>query len=355
LSVFFRQYLMFSSEILMLQHRPTDAEVVFDYSSITVREIGSFHVGGSIHSLSGMPQRERVHTSGGAVHPIDPNGEIMSGQMYVQYVRLASPKSSHPLLLWHGGGMTGATWETTPDGREGWQMFFLRAGLDVYVSDALERGRSSWAPFPQVYADAPYFRTGREAWEDVFRFGPKGSWHADPALRQAHEGIRFPTQYMDTFMKQFVPRWASNNHSTQNAYDALIERLDGSIVITHSQGGNFGLTAALHAPDRVKAVISIEPSGAPDPRTADAAILRGVPHLFIWGDFISHRPSLQQHALPTIRAWSDALTNAGADVEWLDLPSIGIKGNSHALMSDDNSDDIAKIILDWLKRHDLVA
>lgn len=54
--------------------------------------------------------------------------------------------------------MTGVNWDTTPDGRPGWQMFFLRAGFDTYVSDAVERGRASWAPFPQVYPEAPFFR-----------------------------------------------------------------------------------------------------------------------------------------------------------------------------------------------------
>jgi hypothetical protein len=86
----------------------------------------------------------------------------MLGQMYVQYVQLAAPRAAAPLLMWHGGGMTGANWETTADGRPGWQMFFLRSGFDTYVSDAVERGRASWAPHPQAYSDAPYFRTARE-------------------------------------------------------------------------------------------------------------------------------------------------------------------------------------------------
>ena len=52
-------------------------------------------------------------------------------------------------------------------------MFFLHAGFDTFVSDAVERRRASFAPFPQVYAEAPYFRTAKEAWEDTFRFGPE--------------------------------------------------------------------------------------------------------------------------------------------------------------------------------------
>jgi pimeloyl-ACP methyl ester carboxylesterase len=321
---------------------------------ILVDEIGSFHVGGQLHTITGLAPRARVSTANGAVHPVDPNGEIAAGQMYVQYVRLASPRALHPLLLWHGGGMSGVNWETTPDGRPGWQMFFLRAGFDVFVSDAVERGRASWAPYPDIYAEAPYFRTGREAWEETFRLGPAGSWHADPALRRSHAAMRFPVAHMEAFMNQFVPRWACNNERTQIAYDALVAKLDSAIVLTHSQGGQFGLTAALHAPERVKAVISLEPSGAPDPQRHDPACLRGVPHLFVWGDHLDKHPFWVE-SLPRVRRWSAALEKAGVDVEWLDLPAQGIRGNSHALMADDNSDAIAHRVLDWMKDRALVA
>jgi hypothetical protein len=49
--------------------------------SISVAEIGSFHVGGRLVRLEGLPLRERVSTPGGPAHHIDPNGEIISGQM----------------------------------------------------------------------------------------------------------------------------------------------------------------------------------------------------------------------------------------------------------------------------------
>lgn len=40
------------------------------------------------------------------------------------------------------------------------------------------------------------------------------------------------------------------------------------------------------------------------------------------------------------------------DVTWVDLPEAGVHGNSHALMADDNSDEIAAIVLQWLaERH----
>jgi len=321
---------------------------------IAIRDIGSFHIGGQMLTLTGLSPRHRVSSIGGAVHVIDPNGEMMAGQMYVQYVRLAAPRGRYPLLLWHGGGMTGVNWETTPDGRPGWQMFFLRAGFDVYTSDAVERGRAGWAPFPQVYADAPYFRTAREAWEETFRFGPVGSWHIEPALRGRHPGLRFPAAHIEQFMQQFVPRWGSNNPATQRAYDALLAHLDGGIVLTHSQAGSFGLHAALHAPQRVRAVISLEPSGAPDPEHYDLATLRAVPHLFVWGDYLE-RHAFWVESLPGLRRYSAALVQAGVDVEWLELPKLGITGNSHALMADDNSDVVAELVLDWMRRHQLIT
>jgi hypothetical protein len=148
--------------------------------------------------------------------------------------------------------MTGVNWETTPDGRAGWQMFFLRAGYNTCVSDAVERGRASWAPFPNVFPEAPYFRTAREAREETFRFGPAGSLRADPALRRTHPGLRFPAAHFDEFLCQFAPRWGCNDALTQAAYDALLARTrNAPIVVSHSQGGSFGLTAAAKAPQRV--------------------------------------------------------------------------------------------------------
>jgi len=323
--------------------------------ALLVREIGSFFVGGERVRLQGLPARARISTSHGPVHPIDPNGEIMAGQMYVQYVRLVSPRAPVPLLLWHGGGMTGVNWETTPDGRPGWQMFFLRAGFDVFVSDAVERGRASWAPYPQVYAEAPYFRTAKEAWEETFRFGPAGSWHTDPALRRPHAGLRFPTAAFDAFLNQFAPRWGCNDVLTQRAYNALLGRMpDGAIVLTHSQGGNFGLTAAVACPDRVRAVISLEPSGAPDPAEHDPRLVAGVPHLFIRGDYLDQH-SFWVSSRPASERWRDALRDAGCDVTWIELPERGIRGNTHALMADDNSDDIAGMVLEWMQARGLIG
>ena len=136
-----------------------------------VKEVGSFHVGGHTETLNGLPSKEIVFSPGAPAIKVDPNGEFEVEQMYVQFVKQAAPKSKLPLLLWHGGGLSGATWETKPDGKPGWQQFFLNAGYDVYVSDAVERGRASWARYPEIFKSEPFFRPKKEAWE-LFRIGP---------------------------------------------------------------------------------------------------------------------------------------------------------------------------------------
>ena len=311
-----------------------------------IAEIGSFHVGGRVVTLDGLPKKEIVFSPGAPPLTVDPNGEFAVEQMYVQYVKQTAPKARYPLLLWHGGGLTGVTWETTPDGRPGWQDFFIRAGHDVYVSDAVERGRASWARYPEVFKTEPMFRTQKEAWE-LFRLGP--TYDPDPARRTPFPGTQFPTDHLAQFMKQGVPRWVTDDAATQAAYDALVQRICPCVVLTHSQGGNFGFTAALHAPDKIRALISIEPSGAPDPAKTEITALKGVPHLVVYGDYLETSPFWQRILTNTTR-YQSALATQGGTADLLSLPTTGIHGNTHMLMMDHNSDEIATLVQAWIER-----
>jgi hypothetical protein len=42
------------------------------------------------------------------------------------------------------------------------------------------------------------------------------------------------------------------------------------------------------------------------------------------------------------------IKGAGGSVDFVDLPDIGIKGNTHMLMMDKNSDQVADVIQKWL-------
>lgn len=315
-----------------------------------IAEIGSFHVGGRTVALTGLPTKEISFSAGMAPIKVDPNGEFEVEQMYVQYVKQTAPKGRYPLLLWHGGGLSGVTWETKPDGKPGWQSFFTNAGHDVYVSDAVERGRASWARYPEIFKSEPFFRTGKEAW-DIFRFGP--TFDNDPAKRVAFPGEQFPVEALQQFMKQGVPRWATNDVATQAAYDALVQKVCPCVIVTHSQGGNFGFNAALHAPDKVKALISIEPSGAPDPSKVDVAALKGVPHLVVYGDFMEMSPFWQK-ILPATYRYRAALAAQGGVADLLELPKAGVRGNTHMLMMDRNSDVVAGMVQEWMGKQGLM-
>ena len=149
-------------------------------SPLAIREIGGFHAGGHIAGVTGKPlSRVRVARNG-PDRVVDLNGDYITGQCYVQYARLAEPVHDVPVMFWHGGAMTGVTWETTPDGKPGWQMYFLRAGYDVFVCDAFERGRAGSSPYPEIYAGPPIYRTQNEAWS-LFRMGPEDGYASNPA------------------------------------------------------------------------------------------------------------------------------------------------------------------------------
>ena len=320
--------------------------------SIAIGRIGSFHVEGREIIARDLPLQEGVFTRGSPPRTIDLNGEHEAEQMYVQFVQLAEPKAKYPLLMWHGGGMTGVTWEDTPDGRPGWQLTFLRNGHDVYVSDAVERGRASWCCVPGVYEGSVVTRTKQECWEG-FRCGPAGSWDPDPAKRKAYDGQRFPVDAIDAFHRQTVPRWTTSDVPTQRAYDRLVRKVGPAVIMVHSQGGNFGFTAALHAPDKVRAYIGIEPSGTPDLTSADLATIRDIPHLIVWGDYIDITPQWVE-SRGRVEAYSDAVRAAGGTFDIIDLPALGIKGNSHFPMMDDNSDQVAALVQDWMTQQSLM-
>lgn len=318
---------------------------------IAVREIGSLHIGGRIATVEGLEPREIIFSPGAPPMRMNPNGQFRVEQMYAQYVRLQNPRARYPLLLWHGGGLTGVTYETTPDGRPGWQMFFLRQGHDVFTSDAMERGRSGWARFPEILAGEPVFRTMGEGW-GLFRVGPQDGWNANPAQRRAFDNTRFPVAAWDQFMAQAVPRWVTTDRQIQAAYDAYVQAACPCVIVVHSQGGNFAFNAALNAPDKVRAIVAIEPSGAP-PATADAARVRGIPHLVVWGDHIEGN-AFWRGVRTNVTRWQDQIRAAGGTADTLDLPAAGIAGSSHMMMMDTNSDEIAARIQAWIATRGLM-
>src|SRR5260370_12102263 len=102
---------------------------------IVLRGMGSLHVGGRIVELHGKPVRDIVRVPGGPSSKLDRNGQYQVEQMDAQYFLPKDRKGKGPLLMWHCGGLTGVTYETTPDRPEGRLNIFVRKGWVLYVSD----------------------------------------------------------------------------------------------------------------------------------------------------------------------------------------------------------------------------
>lgn len=316
---------------------------------IAVSELGSFHIGGSERELRGLPSRQLTFGANSQPITVDPNGQFETGQMYVQYVKLDRPKAKYPLLMWHGGGSTGNVWESKPDGKDGWQSIFLRYGHDVYLSDAVERGRAGWSQFPEIYAGAPFFRTKAELWT-IARIGPR--WSGNAKTSPTFEGSQFPVEAFDQSFKGGVPRWNVNFEATQKAYDQYVEKVCPCVLLIHSQAGSFAFPAALKRPDLIKAIVAIEPSEVP-PATVDPAALAKTPFLFIWGDNLA-KNDLWVRLRSNVKTWEDRLLATGAPVTVIDLPDQNIKGNTHAMMFDRNSERIAALIQEWMAKEGLM-
>ncbi len=314
------------------------------HPGIQLQDMGSFHIGGSHIQIKDKPIKEiDVNPNSGRRIIVDPNGTYHVGQIYVQYYIPQNVLSRYPLLLWHGGGMTGKTYETTPDGRPGWLNYFVRCGWKTYLSDAVERGRSGWCPAAQMYEEPPTlfnhtyifqrFRLGRSFQEKTL-----------------FENSRFPIHAFEEYSMEFVPRWTSTSDQTVDAYCKLLERLGPSVIVAHSQGATLAFEVMEKKPELVKALVAVEPYAAGTPERISQ--IRHIPILWIFGDYTDEVPAWKE-AKETATAYCEEFCRHNGDGQVLELDRIGIRGNSHMMMMEYNNFEIADLIEDWLIDHRL--
>jgi len=285
---------------------------------------------------------------GGAPLPVDTpmhgGDEMIVGAMYVQHIAPAELSFPYPVVFIHGGMHTGVTWETTPDGRAGWQTLFVRAGFDTYVVDQPYRGRSApdltaLAPSVPSSGPAPQVAVGGRAIAEFLHRG----------------GGRFPSHRTDHYVKQFWPDFGmvaavEQGHpgiSDPRAVPPMLELLDRvgpAALVTHSQGGDLGWRLAVAAPEKIAGIVAVEPSrtspGLDDPAFPD------IPVCVIWGDNTPDAgPVLSKIDVDAGRAIAAHRRNVTIDV----LPEAGITGNGHMLMMESNNAEIAQRIAGWLR------
>jgi pimeloyl-ACP methyl ester carboxylesterase len=96
----------------------------------------------------------------------------------------------------------------------------------------------------------------------------------------------------------------------------------------------------------------VETSGTPDVDKTDYTRLRNTPVLWVWGDHLNDYPfwvTLRQRQ----ELFRSRIVAAGGTADLIDLPQAGIRGNTHMVMMDRNSDAVAALIQRWLENQRL--
>jgi hypothetical protein len=327
---------------------------------ITIQEQGSFAVGGKVATNPGQFDK---------LKPSNPAGQTYHGDHLYAFYQIPENARALPLVMWHGAGQFSKTWETTPDGREGFQNIFLRRGFSTYLIDQPRRGDAGRSMVETTIKPIH----DEQFWFNQFRVG---LWP------DCFPGVQFSCdqETLNQYFRAMTPNTGPFDLAViSDAVAALFDKIGPGILITHSQSGGPGWLTVTKAPN-VKAVVAFEPGsnfvfpegelpkpvpnaldtleGVPVPMSEFMALTR-IPIIIFYGDNIPAEPV----KLPTqdgwrarlemARLWRDTVNKHGGDVTLVHLPEIGITGNTHFPFSDLNNVVIADQVSKFLKEKGL--
>lgn len=303
---------------------------------IVLKTMGSFFFGGSVQTLE--------------------NGETFHGEHgYAQYY-IPQEARNLPIIMWHGIGQSGKTFESTPDGREGYQAILTRRDWPVYIIDQPHRGRAGRTMAKAGEVASPTAMYESAAW-DAFRLGlwipPQGP-KAFPKVQMPLDGYT-----IDQFFRQQTPDTGKEPDRKTLAETAgkLLDRTGPAILMTHSGSGQYGWATAMERPELVRAVVAYEPGHyvfpegeIPDdiPRSrihvtamdtpavpvAEFEKLTRMPILIVFGDNIArdisdgYNSEVWRASSLRGRQFVEAVNRHGGDASIVFLPDLGIKGNT---------------------------
>jgi pimeloyl-ACP methyl ester carboxylesterase len=331
------------------------------------------------------------------------DGQIMSGQMFVQYQIPQNKRHPYPVVMWHGGGQTGTNFLGTPDGRKGWAEYFLEQGYAVYVVDQPARARSGY--FTEVYGE-----TRRPNTDAMSRRFTAPANYSDYPQAKLHtqwpgKGVAGDPVYDQFFASQVedIRDVSVIERLNRAAGVALLDRIGPAILLTHSQSGPFGWGIADSRPRLVKGILAVEPNGPPFHENVTV----GVPEWFKdgpigrpWGitrGALTYSPAaakpedlnMTREAAPEraglVRCWAQGgsprqlpnlqripiliivseasyhapydhctskyLAQAGVKHDFVRLPDVGISGNGHMMMLEKNNLEIAAFLDSWTRKN----
>ncbi|HRO45353.1 alpha/beta fold hydrolase [Agriterribacter sp.] len=324
-------------------------------SSLIIKEQGAFSAGGTVVKSEGTFD---------ALKPwnVPQGGQTRHGDHADVFYQLPANSKQHSMVFLHGYGQSRRSWQTTADGREGFADIFLRKGYGVYLVDQPGRGDAGQTTKPGQITATPDDQT----WFTQFRIGLYPSFN---------EGVQFPkdSTSLDRFYRMMTPNTGNVDETTiVNAMSAVFDKTGDGILFTHSAGGSPGWKTAIKN-DHVKAIVAIEPGGFTFPEGEVPEGNRGgrgvplnaflklteIPIVVYYGDYIPKEEtsaaslSFWRNVLTTAQQWAKVVNAHGGDVTIVHLPELGIKGNTHFIMSDLNSKEIADLLAKWLKEKGL--
>jgi pimeloyl-ACP methyl ester carboxylesterase len=330
------------------------ADQAAKFEPLTVQEQGSFAVGGTVARTPGTYNNNNPTAEGQSFH---------GDHLYAFYQVPQDPRPL-PIVMLHGAFQSGRSWETTPDGREGFQTMFLRRHFPVYIVDQPRRGRAGNStvaatveptPFDQLFFDQ--FRIGK--WPDYF------------------ENVQFDRkpETLDQFLRSVTPNTGPYDAGViSDAMAALFGKTGPGILFSHSQAGGPGWLTAIKS-QNVKGIVALEPGSGfifpegelPDEMPSAAGTLRPeavpladfeklsrIPIVIYYGDNFPTEPTAERGQdnwrvrLAMAKLWVETVNKHGGDAQLVHLPEIGIRGNTHFLMSDLNNVEIADQISAFL-------
>ena len=326
---------------------------------LVIQEQGSFAVGGT------------VITNPGIFDPYKPTpeGQTFRGDHAYVFYQVPVKARKYPLVMWHGIGQFSKTFETTPDGREGYQNIFLRNNYSVYLIDQPRRGNAGRSTVTATINPIP----DEQQWFDVFRVGVWPSYF---------DGVQFArdTETLNQYFRSMTPSiGAIDIEVNTDAVSSLFTKIGEGILVTHSHSGGMGWKTAVKN-SNIKAIVSYEPGSGflfpegelPAPIASSAGsleaigitmkdfmLLTKIPIVIYYGDNIPENPSPNPGAdgwrarLAMARKWGDTVNKYGGDVTVVHLPEVGLKGNTHFPFSDLNNIQVADLMNKWLKEKGL--
>ncbi|HBH85392.1 MAG: alpha/beta hydrolase [Bacteroidetes bacterium GWE2_41_25] len=344
---------------LLLVVIPASAQKSEKQKPILIEIQGSFPVGGT------------VITSPGTFDPYNqtPAGQTYHGDHAYVFYQIPVKARKFPLVMWHGIGQFSKTWETTPDGREGFQNIFLRRGFPVYLIDQPRRGKAGRSTVAGTIAPTP----DEQGWFGTFRIGIWPDYF---------EGVQFARdpETLNQYFRAMTPNIGPIDINLNvEAISELFKKIGPAILVTHSHSGGMGWRTAIKN-QNVKAIVSYEPGSGflfpegevPAPIPSSGGTLGAVavplsefmqlikiPIIVYYGDNIPDKPNPNpgqdgwRARLEMARLWRDAVNRHGGDVTVVHLPEIGIRGNTHFPFSDLNNLEIADLMSEWLKKKGL--